>query len=430
MMSNIIEYTKTILITLFIAFLCVMALLGVIQHNVYTEQQTKTLEQESIDYYLVGVLIEKNKYLEQQHPKNYEINLKLGMLYEVQGDFVNSEMEYKKAIEKAPYSETRPTYKLALLYLRLNRLDETQVLVDKMKEYSSKAFIENKAEIYNRLGDKYYDKADYETASWEYQKALFYYNIIKSKKIEDVKSSLASAFVYLAEEKVQKLQIDDAVLFLQKALVVIDAPILKYKLALLLVKSNPDQAYEYFQEVFEKEPNLINYKEYLSFLAQQSEIALADGNIAKSKLYDHRIKKITEYHERNILSIDDLQVDELTSKIDLNNWYQRYTIAVEFKIKNISKYNLNSLYVETIIKDSDGVIDSYFKQIADKNSPIKINSQSPTISLKAHKKKASSDSSPKKVTIQISAAKTAQSYKILLKEIDVTEKIKKRKNSK
>lgn len=427
MMNKILEYVQTAIITLFIAFLSVMGLLGIIQHNVYTQQQTKSLEKESIDYYLVGVLIEKNKYLEQQHPKNYEINLKLGMLYEVKGDFTNSEEEYYKAIKKAPYSETRPTYKLALLYLRLNKLNETQALVDNMKEHSNKSFIENKAEIYNRLGDKYYDKADYETAAWQYQKALFYYNTIKSKKIEFVKGNLASAYVYLAEEKVQKLQIDDAVLLLQKALGVIDAPILKYKLALLLVKSNPEKAYEYFQDVFQKEPNIINYQEYSSFLAERSENALLNGDIPKSKLYDHRIKKLKEYYKKNILSVNDLEIEDFSSNIRSNNWYKKYTIDVGFKVKNISKYNLNSLYIETIIKDANETIDSHFKQIADKNSPIKVNSQSPRVSLKATKKKTPLDSSPQKIIVQISAAKTPESYKILLKEFEVTEKTKRKK---
>lgn len=415
------------IVTLIVLFI----VLGIIRHQVY-EEQTQAEEQmqdDKIDYYLVGVLIEKNKYLGEKNPKNYKINMKLGLLYQIEKDYKNSELEYKKAINKAPYMEFSPEYKLANLYIHRGRLDEAQDLMDGLEEMPDKYLIEYKADIYNKLGDAYYNRADYENAALKYQKSLFYYEVIKSKQIQFVKNSLASSYVYLAEAKVNNMQIDEAISSLNTALTIIDAPIIKYKLALLLMKDNPNLAYTYFEEVFKETPEIINYEGYNKFLSNMAADAMAQGNVAQSELYQYKMKQLNSYFKSNILSIEDIKIDDIKGRFVPNKWTGKDDIYLEFKLKNVSKYDIKSLYLEVNFKDKDLTIENYSKQIVDKNSILKVGANSPTIAIKVSKIVLKKDNQPNKITAEIYLSKTDQSCKLLLSTFEIKDKIKQKHTS-
>lgn len=421
------EYLKTFFLTILVAFIVVIIFLAIIQHQVFKEESSKTIKEDTIDYYMIGVLIEKNKYLEQQYPKDYKFNIRLGVLYEVQKKLKEAEAEYKMAELKAPFGEFKPQYKLALLYLRMNRLDEAQAMMDNIAERPDKRLIRYKADIYNRLGDKYYNMADYEDAVDKYEKALFYYKIIKSDQIKTVNNSLASSFVYLADEKVKNLQIDDAIDSLEDAYKIVDAPILRYKLAILYTATNPDLAYDYFEDVFKREPSLINYDEYYKFLSDMAIVADSEGDTAKAELYRFKIKQLQEYYKSNILSIEDLRVESAEGTIKLNRWSRKYNINLKLSLKNVSNYNMNSLFLQTVFTDGNEVINDYTQQIVDSQSILKAGQVGPIINVRTFKKETGDDKSPKEIIVDIYASKSQTSYKILLKTITIKEKVKKRR---
>lgn len=418
---NFFEYLKTFLFTILAVFISVIILLGVIQHQVYEEEYNNAVQDETIDYYLIGVLIEKNKYLEEKYPNDYRINMKLGVLYEIKSDYKNAEIEYKKGIENEPYDDFKPQYRLALMYIKLKRLDDAEALMDNIDEKPQKKLIEYKADIYNKVGDAYYNMADYEDAGDRYQKALFYYKVIHSKQIESVTNALASAYVYFADQEVKNMQIQDAIDSLQMAYSIVKAPILKYKLAILFIKSNPELSYEYFQEVFNEEPNIINYDSYYKFLSQVAAQADAQGYTAKADLCRFKIKKLKEYYSRNILSVQDLAVEYAEGTIKLSRWRKKYNINLELEIKNTSAYNIPSLYLNVIFKDGDQIIDEYKQQIVDQNSVLKPGQVSPTISIKTIKEQNDDDKSPKKITAEVYALKEENGYKVLIKEVTIIE---------
>lgn len=423
-----LEYIKTVIFTMVAAFISVLILLEVIQFNVYNELALEKQQNEVIDYYLIGVLIEKNKYQEEKFPHSYKINLKLGILYELEKDYKNSEIEFKKSIEKAPYGEYQPTYRLALLYVIQDRLNEAQALMDNISEKPQKKLIHYKGNVYNRIGNKLYDKGNYEEAAQKYEKALSYYKIIKAKETEAAENSLASSYVYLAEEKVKKIQIEDAISYLQDALKIVNAPIIKYKLALLLMNDNPDLACKYFDEVFQSEPNLINYDQYYIFLTKLAMEAISNGNLAQAELYQFRIKKMKDYYKSNILSVEDLQFEYSKGTITLNKWKRQYNINLQLKFKNVSKYNINNLYLNVIFKDKDKIIDEYYQNIADSKSLIKSYASTPTISIKSKLQQTKEDKFPKSIVAEIYATKTEKMPKILLGKIKITEETKKQKD--
>lgn len=418
-LNSFFEYLRTIAITLLCVFFVIIIMFVFLQHQVYEEQEQGKLQDDTIEYSLVGVLIQKNKYLEEKYPKNYTINLKLGVLYEIYKDYKNSEAEYRLAIEKAPYNEFKPKYDLANLYIRMNRLDEAQKVMDDILERPDKKLIGYKAAIYEKIGDQYYNNGDYATAIPKYEKAMEYYNIIKSKKIIDVKNSLASAYVYIAERYISNMQIDAAITCLTTANKLVNAPILKYKLALLLVKSNPGLAYSYFEEVFKKEPSIISYDVYYHFLSKLADDADASGETTQAELFRFKAKKFKEYYENNILTISDIALESSDGEIIYSPWKRRYKINLEFKFKNISKRNLNSLFVHIVLKENGIVFDKDTEQIIDSKNPLKPDESSPLVYLYSYKTKTSSNKKINEFTAEISVSKLENSYKIYLDTINL-----------
>lgn len=420
--NSFFEYIATILKGILIAVAIVFSLLWIMQNNIYRNEAQKQVEEETIDYYLIGVLIDKNKYYESQDPTNYKINIQLGILYKIKKDYKQAEIEFKKAAAKAPLGEYEPIFKLVDLYIFKNELDEAETILNSLDERPSKHIIKEKASLYTKLGDKYYNAADYENAIPRYRKALFYYNTIKSKETKAVENSIASAYVYDAENEVAALNINDAINSLKMALTIVDAPIVKYKLAILLMKDDPALSEKYFDEVFEKEPTIINYDTYhrfLSELASESELA---GDLAKANLYRYRAQKLTDYNNENILLVNDVKIENPKGKIKRSYWSGKYDVSLQFNLKNNSAHNINNLYLEVIFKDDDKIIDTYSEKIIDSKTILGTHAKGPTVNIKTEEPLTKWDEGPKQIKVEIYAAKTDTAYKLLLSEIVIVEK--------
>lgn len=419
-MKSFIEYLRTIILSFLVAALTLIIVLVVIQQSVYHNQKALETQDETVEYYLVGVLIEKNKYLETQSPKNYKINLKLGMLYEIYKDYKNSEIEYKKAIIKAPFDDFAPQYKLANLYIRQNKLDEAQQIMDEIDERPLKSLINYKAEIYNQIGDKLYNSGNYEEAITKYQKALSYYQIIKfSQKIKDIRNSLASAYVYSAEKDVEDMKIDEAINSLNIANSMVKAPIIKYKLALLLMSSNPNLAYQYFADVFKHEPSIINFDVYYNFLSNLADVENAKGNFAQANLYKYKAQKFKEYFLNNILSVDDITLSSAEGEMLLSKWLKKYTIHLELNLKNASKQPLNSLFVHIDFKEGDTIFADYSTQVVDKKHPLAPGKLCPLVFIRIHKQQKLNEKPLKYISADVYVSKLENSYKIYLTTVNV-----------
>lgn len=425
------EYLRTISITLLVVFATIIALLFVIQHRIYEKDVQQQAEENTIDYNLIDVMIEKNKALEIKSPSNYKINLKLGTLYEIKKEYKKAEVEYQTAISKAPCTDHKPQYKLALLYLHTNKLEKAENIMDKINDEPDKKLIKYKAEIYEKLGDRYYNDGDYESAITRYQKSLFYCKIDGNKKdIEYVQNSLASSYVYLADKDVSNMQPQDAIESLKNALSMYNVPILKYKLALLLMTNNPDEAYQYFAQVYEKAPELINYDTYYNFLSAMIDEANANGDIANAQLYQYKQKKVKEFFETNVLSVDDVVLEDVEAKITPNNWFRKNNIYLETKLRNVSKASIDSLFIQIIFRDKNEVIGDYTEQIVNKKTPLLPGNYSPLISIKISQPMRIRDIHPKTITADIYASKTETSLKLHLTTVGIKEQIKPKKPNK
>lgn len=429
--EDFFEYLKTISITLLVAFICIIAMLFSMQHRIYDKNVQKQIEEDAIDYNLIDVIIKKNKDLEAKSPSDYKINLKLGTLYEIKKDYNNSELEYMKAIDKAPCTDYKPPYRLALLYLHINKLEKAEEIMDNIDDEADKNLIKYKADVYEKLGDAYYNSAQYDEAIDRYNQALFYWKILKDRKeIAYVQNSLASSYVYLADEEVSDMQPQDAITSLKNALSMFNVPILKYKLALLLMSENPDEASQYFEEVYEKAPELINYDTYNNFLSTMAQETDSEGDIAKAQLYQYKQKKVKEFFETNVLSIDDIALEDVEARITPNNWLRKNNIYLEAKLRNVSKTPIDSLFIQIVFKDKNEVIGDYTEQIINKKLPLYPGNYSPLISIRVSQPMRIRDVHPKTVTAEIYASKTATSLKLHLTTVGIKEQIKPKKPNK
>lgn len=425
------EYLKTIGITLLVIFVSIVTLLFAIKHRIYEKNVQAQVEENVIDYELIDVMIEKNKMQEIKSPDNYKINLKLGTLYEIKKDYNNAELEYEKAINKAPCTDYKPKYKLALLYLHINKAEKAEAVINTIKDFDDKKLVKYKADVYEKLGDFYYNSGDYENAIDKYELSVFYWKIISDRKeIKYVQNSLASSYVYLADAYVNEMQPEYAVEALKTALSMFNVPILKYKLALLLITDNPEEANEYFEEVFKEAPDLINYETYSNFLSAMADEANAAGDTALAQLYQFKQKKVKEFFETNILSIDDIAIEEVEGRIKPNNFLRKNNIALEAKLKNVSKNQIDSLFIQVVFKDKEEIIGDYTKQIVDKKVPLLPGNYSPLISLRISEPMSIRDVHPKTITAEIYASKTENSLKLHLTTIGIQEKMKPKKPNK
>lgn len=428
--DDFFEYLRTIAITLVVIFLSIIALFFVIKHNIY-DKNTQPQAEETIDYELIGVMIQKNKAQETKSPDDYKINIKLGTLYEIKKDYNNAELEYEKAVDKAPCTDFKPKYKLALLYLHTNKAEKAEEVINKITDFHDKRLVKYKADVFEKLGDFYYNAGDYEDAIDKYEKSLFYWQIISDRKeIKYVKNSLASSYVYLADTYVSEMEPDYAVESLKTALTMFDVPILKYKLALLLIDENPEEANQYFEEVFKEAPELINYDTYSNFLTAMSQEANANGDTALAQLYQFKQKKVKEFFETNVLSIDDIALEDVEGRIRANNLFGKYYIGLEAKLKNVSKTQIDSLFIQIVFKDKEEIIGDYTKQIVDKKIPLLPGNYSPLISLRVNHPINFRDSRPKTITAEIYASKTENSLKLHLTTVGIQERLKPKKPNK
>lgn len=428
--EEIIEYLRTIGITLLVIFLSIIALFFVIKHRIY-EKNVQSQIEENIDYELIDVMIEKNKTQEIKDPSNYKINIKLGTLYELKKDYTNAQIEFEKAINKAPRTDFKPKYKLALLYLHENEAEKAEEVINKITDFHDKKLVKYKADIFEKLGDFYYNAGNYEDAIDKYEKSLFYWQIISDmKEIKYVQNSLASSYVYLADTYVSEMEPEYAVESLKTALSMFDVPILKYKLALLLITDNPQEANKYFEEVFKEAPDLINYETYSNFLTAMADEANVNGETALAKLYQFKQKKVKEFFETNILSIDDIVIEEVEGRIKPNNLFRKYNIVLHAKLKNVSKNRIDSLFIQVVFKDKNEVIGDYTKQVVEKKLPLYPRNYSPLISIKVIEAMNFRDVRPKTITAEIYASKTENSLKLHLTTVGIQERLKPKKPNK
>ena len=384
--ENNIDYWKTFLITLSIVFAFGILNIFYMIHNVFNYDATK--ERHNIDStfesYLVDVLIDTNNEYSKMYPKNYAVNMRLGILYSYKKDYDSAERQFKNSIEKAEGYDYTPNYQLAKLYVKTGKLQNAQEVMDSIGEKPKKRIIRFKAEIYNLLGDAYYQDGYFALAVMKYERAYFYYDVIRSKKLKDVKEKIIKASVSLADNYVNTGKIDEAIMALEKAYELNPEKIIvNYKLGLLYIDNNPYKAYELLSYVHKNDPQKMNYDAYLNLINKLANIELNKGNATESELYRKRAMQYQKFVKNNLLYDKDLFVDVIKIDVNTDLAAQEYLLNFQFRLQNNSDLDIDNLYVRAVFKDGNNIIKAYTQQIFDKTRIFEAGTITPPIVLSA-----------------------------------------------
>lgn len=362
------DYLKTFFTTLFIVMMFVVLNIFYMIHNIFnTDINTKKQNIDSVfEAYLVDILIDKNNDLLKQFPKNYALDMRLGILYSYKKDYGNAEKSFKNSIEKAMGYDYTPSYQLAKLYVKIGRLQDAQSVMDKINEKPNKRLIRFKGDIYSLLGDAYYNQGYIALSVMKYEKAMSYYDVINKKYTNQAKEKYIQACKQLADKYVEVGKVDEAIMTLENAYDLDSKDImLNYKLGILYIDNNISKAYDLLTYVQKKEPQKMNYDVYFELLNKLSENELKQGNETNAELYRKKALQYRRFVKNNLLYNNDLFIDVTKSEIKPDYAAQEYIVTLQFNLQNNSGLDIDNLTINAIFKDNGKIIQNYNQKVFD-----------------------------------------------------------------
>lgn len=384
--NNIEDYLKTFFTTLFIVMTFGVLNIFYMIHGIFNENINVSRQNvdSAFEAYLVDMLIDKNNNILKNEPKNYAIDMRLGVLYSYKKDYQNAEMHFKNSIEKASVYDYTPTYQLAKLYVKTGRLQDAQTLIDKINEKPNKRLIRFKGDIYSLLGDSYYKQGYYALSAIKYEKAISYYSILGEKYVRAINDKYAGALTSLADKYVETGKNDEAIMALENAYEIKPKDItINYKLGLLQADNNPYRALDLFSYVIKKNPQKMNYDLYIDVLNNLSEIELKKENYTNSELYQKRVRQYKKFVKNNILYEKDLFIDIVKSEIKTDIAAKEFILTLQFTLQNNSDLDIDNLTINAIVKDNGNVIQNFNQKIYDEVRIFKAGTVSPPLIVSA-----------------------------------------------
>lgn len=395
------EYSKTFFITFFVVAIIVAGIMTMswimIPNSIKNPVISKNTDE--LDYYLIDFLIEKNQYLLAKYPKNYGYNIRLGTLYAIKRDYPKAERELKTAVEKSPYLAYKARYKLATLYIKLNRLDEAQKLMDEITDKPDKKLIKNKGIVYKEIGDKLYAQEYYPLASTKYEKAIFYLKRCNKKELHEAQIKLSDCYESMADVFIEKGLIEDGTFYLEKADKLNDKPQINYKLALLYIETDPNKAYDLLEYVRKKAPEMLNYYMYYDLLMKISESSEELGDTAGRDLYAIKAKNFQNYVSDNILYKNDVLVHMSDINVNYNKKNKNLDVNIKLQLRNNSPFNIKDLTARFIFKEDGHTIKTFDKAVFAYENIFPIGQQTSIINLATELK--GKNLNPKKDTLDV-----------------------------
>lgn len=395
------DYLRTFIVTLIVVlFFCLCNVLYML-HNVYNYKDNQSQNVDAaFESYLVDILIDKNKKHALAEPKNYYINMRLGVLYGYKKDYINAEKELKNAIEKAPRNNLLPTLRLAKLYVYENKLKEAQDLIDNRPDTQNKNLLSLKGDIYMLLGDAYVKQGYLLVAISKYERAELYYSAIKAPQLKDLSKKYINACINLADNYVSSNKVDEALQALKKAYNKNPKDVeLNYKLGLIYSDNDIYKAYDYLTYVSKQKPQILNFDAYYELINKISEDKINKGEITNGQMYKQKAEQYKKFVQNNLLYKKDLFFDKIKSDVKYDLAAKSYLINLQFKLQNNSGLDINNLSVISVFQDNDTEISTQNQKIATENNVFKAGITTPIITTGAIEKYKNSESNNIKITV-------------------------------
>ena len=379
------DYLKTFLTTLFIVVMFGIFNIFYMIHNIFNDNvKSKYNVDAAFESYLVDVLIDQNIDLSKRYPKNYATNMRLGILFSYKRDYTNAEKEFKNSVEKATAYDYTPSYQLAKLYVKINRLQDAQDIMDNIGERPNKRLINFKGDIYFKLGEAYYNQGYYALSMMKYEKSMSYYQIISKKMLKETKVAYINSCIALADGYVQVGKIDDAILTLERAYELDPKNItLNYKLGLLYSDNDIKKAYKLLSFVNKENPEIMNYDLYFDLINRLADFEAENGKPTEAELFRKKALQYQKFVKNNLLYDKDLFFDVMKLDVNTDIAAQEHIINLQFRLQNNSSLDIGNLYVKAVFKDGDKIFQTSTQQLYDETRVFKAGATTPPISISA-----------------------------------------------
>lgn len=373
------DYFRTFITTAFIVACFVLLNVFYMVYSIFNEDAASANRRSNIDAafesYLVDILIERNRDFSMTYPKNYAVNMRLGILYGYKQDYQNAEKEFKNAISKAANYDYAPSFQLAKLYIKMNRLQDAQNVMDSIGEKPNKKLIRFKLHIYTLLAESYFKQGYLALAVMKFEKAMQYYDVIKLKKFNYIFDEYVDACIDLADNYVAVNKIEEAIMSLEKAYKISpDDIIVNYKLGLLYLDNDAYRAYNLLSFVNKKEPQILNYEIYFDLINKLADMKISEGKYTDGELYRKKALQYQKFVKNNLLFDKDLFVDVMRLDIQPDFAAQEYLMNIQFRLQNNSSLDIDNLSVKVIFKSGNKEIQNFTQKIFDENRVFKAGS--------------------------------------------------------
>ncbi len=374
---EILEYIRTIFIALLVALILAGIATGC--SKIIAEQHARMIAKISNttkDNELIGFLITKYAQEAAKNPGDYELNVKLGNLYELMFSYKQAEEQYKRAINKSPFGVYSSYLGLANLYIKTGKLEEALNIVKKLKNTDHKPLLVAKGDFYMNLGDALWEKGDYKNAVNQYKIAFFFYKKVSSSKKDTAVEGILDCYNKLADIDFKHDNIYGAIESLETSLLYKETPFLFYKLAILYKDVDAMQANVYMEKTFKTDPGIINFDIYEEILLNLISYYYESGKEVEMELYKQKLKVMKNFQKRYVITENDVKVEIVSIKFKENLFKTKKNLKVKFKITNNSKYDFNSLFVIVKIRSEEKTKEIFNHRFYSKKKPLKSRSES------------------------------------------------------
>lgn len=329
-------------------------------------------EQQKIDQVIALQIVRESDLIKDLKSKKYSICLQVGNLYATAGDYKNAEFAYRIAISKAGKNSYMAHYNLINVLLEQENFKDAEDLIKSIKNISNKNLIKFKAKAYIAIGDKYYSIGKFLSAAKNYEKAKFFYDKFNKKNIEfenSIETRIINAYIQTADLMVKNGYNSDAARFLKKAeKYAPDNFEIQYKLAIVYSDLDPIKSVKYFEPLFEKEPQNIDYSVYNKALMKAANIADLENKHTLAKLYRYKIHSNDLFVNRKVVYKNDIET--IINSFTIRKIWFTYKLKANYKFKNISNYDINHLNAEFVLKHGTTTKEKITKSNIVKNSPL------------------------------------------------------------
>ena len=375
----IFEYLRTVLFSILVAVVITSCLAIKAQNemikNIYITQE----EQRIYDKELALEIITQTNIVKDLKHKSYSVCMYAGEIYEKAGDYVNAQRAYRLALQKTRLNKYKVYYRLICVCLATENIKEALSILENIKDISDKDLIKFKTRSNLTIGDKYYSIGKFLSAAKIYEQAKFYYDKFSKKdsKVEEsIKNRIVNSYIQVADIMVKNGYNSEAVRYLKKAEKYSPKNIeIRYKLAIILSDSDPEESIKYFDSLLEEIPQDIDYSVFNNALYKSANIADLDGRHTKAKYYRYMTHSLDLFLNRKVVYKNDFEI--ILKSYSSNKRFFNYPVKATYLFLNNSNHNIVNLKGDFILYYNDKPKEKITKVIADKNNPLIINMERP-----------------------------------------------------